>query len=152
MSVESLCSQAESLFGIEDKKKVLVRFVTENVLRKIYRNAETLLVSQTETSERLFEVIWAQVQNEELVLPPETWKKLVGKIYKDLCRIWSGGHHLLCLLNLNNPLLDATVGSVFKFHLTKPQPRPNAVGLFFSSVYKSLSKRFRGLTKAQTAD
>lgn len=144
------CLHSEGCCQEKEQQEIFVRFLTESVLFQIYRHALTVPVNKVDITERLFKSVWAAVENSELVLPPEPCKKLSKKIFRDLCGMWSGAHHLLYLLKLKDSIVDSTVASIFKFHLTKPQKPPNAVQGLLSSFGKTMSELFRGSTKSQS--
>lgn len=152
MIVGAPCCHTERCCKEMEQQEIFVKFLTESVLFQICVLAQTVPLNKVDIIERLSENVWAAVKNTKLDLLQETYKKLSKEIIGDLCEIWSGANHLVCLINLNDPLIDSTIASIFKFHLTKPQTPPNAVHLFFSSFGKIMSKLFRGAIKTESGN
>lgn len=132
-SVQDIKAQTE-------KKKMSLTIMT--FVFRVLKKAEKNCISGNPNAiiQRLSEKIWAEVEGEDFVITPETFKNLV--IFKDLSKKWCRAEMVVPTIHFEETLVDVCIVSSFKHRLISPKQR-SAMSRFFSSVGKAISNTFK---------
>ncbi|CAK6967605.1 uncharacterized protein LOC121897596 [Scomber scombrus] len=127
------------------KKKGLVKVLLGNIVSRLVKKAK---VSWTPTKsevivQRLYQRIWAEVEEADFRITPEILKELSQAVLTDLVKKWGSAEALLVLMNLEEPATEKLIATCVSERLMAPVKKQSAIKRVFSSVGKALSKPLR---------
>lgn len=132
---------------VTERKSMLVKLLIEKVLWEIYCDVKMLPEKKDDMTNRLFQRIWAEVQQAQLFVTVKNLKSTSIKIYKQLCKMWSSSDQLLCLLIAQDANTELYITSVFMGHLTSPAAKPGYFRNLLSSLGRAVTRPFRNTDK-----
>eukprot|EP00064_Thunnus_orientalis_P025141 superscaffoldBa00011999_g25471 len=140
---ESEETQSRYSQELVERKEMSVLFLVERLVSRLYNKAKVKwTVSQPEVIIRcLFRRIWAEVEDVNLTITPETFERLDKAVFKDLVKEWACAENVLVLMSLEDPDMEEFLTSSFCRHLVTK--KRNAITRFFSAMGRALSKPFR---------
>lgn len=123
------------------KKRTGVNLVVETQLKKTYistfidmvvfhicNEAGVMVEDKHKISSKIFEGVWAKVQEEKMYITQSTFKNLKGKIHKCICK-QVGSLDLLCSMATLDPIIIDLITSLIRERLLTPPKKETFLGL-----------------------
>ncbi|XP_037611752.1 uncharacterized protein LOC119479856 [Sebastes umbrosus] len=124
----------------EMQKKAIEIFMGQLLLRILEKARIKYTCTNTnEMVESLIERTWAEVQEVDFEITPETFKNLDKTIFQDLLKKWGSAEGVLVSLKLGELELGDHIIYPLKSHLMKPPKQSCSTCRFFSSLGRAFS-------------
>lgn len=155
----SVREQKSQLIDETGKKRQIVHLIISRIVDHIYAEAKMVRHYHDDLLIVLFEYIWDQVQNEDLCISDQTFKKMDKTIHQTLCKNMGSPNKVVFLLKYSEDSVVADcMISIVKKLLIRPSKKPNVISRFFSSLGQCLQgcfywfrKILQQATKSQTS-
>ncbi|CAK6967610.1 uncharacterized protein LOC121898093 [Scomber scombrus] len=127
------------------RNKLWVKDLLRNIVSRLVKKAK---VSWTPTKsevivQRLYQRIWAEVEEADFRITPEFLKELSKAVLKDLVKKWGSAEALLVLMSLEEPATEKLIATCVRERLMAPVKKQSVINRVLSSVRKALSKPLR---------
>lgn len=116
-------------------KKSYIGCFVDMVVFHVCSEAAVIVEDKHKLSKRIFERVWAEVEDEKMYITQSTFRDTKGKIHKCLCKQFKS-QELLYLMALLDPVVIELIVSLVKDRLMKPPKKTT----FLSALAKFLRK------------
>ena len=129
----------ESTKAKKEEFKTAVRILIRSLVLLIVEKSKIPFYPNAwhDISDRLFNEIWPEIEDEDFNIPPENGKKLDKAIVKGICKKWGRPEFALFSLNITLSIIDDTIFSSVKEHLKTASENHCTNNRFFLSFLKS---------------
>lgn len=120
-------------YGKKERCRLSVESFVEGLISQVAKKSGTVFsIENAEAiSNRLTMKIWAEIRSEYDKIPPEKFKKLIGRVFKSLCKRWKCAAVIVKFWLLNSRELDQDITKTFK---RKIFTEPSCISKCISSV------------------